>query len=220
MGLCPGVDLGVYHRPRDQPHRIINTPNRTLNAAMLTNPSTPSSHMSNTRVSNVRAITSPFGRFLVDCPSTNIDASFFCAQNSNEDASSNGRTSFFFENEIAWGFLSATCPTHVEQHTHTRTTHARRTSSFMACCTTSPACVPRTNIAVRASSTSFGSRASKALFERAFRGFLACESQTPSVTPNQKKNHSHRAQHGVPLRYALQIFAIALCTCLSQIEPK
>jgi hypothetical protein len=23
MGLCPGVDLGVYHRPRDQPHRIL-----------------------------------------------------------------------------------------------------------------------------------------------------------------------------------------------------
>lgn len=57
---------------------------------MLTNLSIPSSHMSNTLESNVRAITIPAGLFFVDWPITNMEASFFCAQNSSDDASSNG----------------------------------------------------------------------------------------------------------------------------------
>src|SRR6266851_1034441 len=63
--------------------------------------------MSKSFPSNMRAIVRPFGRFFVLCPSTNIDASFLCAQNSSDAASSNGRTTFFFENEIANGRLSA-----------------------------------------------------------------------------------------------------------------
>lgn len=41
--------------------------------------------------------------------------------------------------------------------------------------TFSPVCVPFTKMAVRASSTSFGSRASRARFERAFLGFLGAQ---------------------------------------------
>lgn len=48
----------------------------------------------------------------------------------------------------------------------------RRTRSFIAGPARSPTCVPLTKIHVRASSISFGSRASIARFERAFLGFL------------------------------------------------
>jgi hypothetical protein len=70
---------------------------------MLTNPSTPTSHISNTAPSNIRTNVIPFGRFFVLCATTNIDASFFAAQNSIDDGSSNGRIVFFLENEIACG---------------------------------------------------------------------------------------------------------------------
>ena len=63
--------------------------------------------MSSTFPSNVRTSVSPFGRFLVVCPTMNIDASFLLAQNSSDAGSSNGRTVFFFENEIACGRFSA-----------------------------------------------------------------------------------------------------------------
>jgi hypothetical protein len=46
------------------------------------------------------------------------------------------------------------------------------TSSFIAALTVSPVCVPLTKITVRGSSISFGSRASRARFDRAFLGFL------------------------------------------------
>lgn len=45
----------------------------------------------------------------------------------------------------------------------------------------SPVCVPLTKIAVRGSSTSFGSRASIARLERAFLGFLI-EKISPGIT--------------------------------------
>ena len=47
----------------------------------------------------------------------------------------------------------------------------------MTLTTFSPGCVPRTKIAVLGSSTSFGSRASRARLEREFRGFLSWNSQ-------------------------------------------
>lgn len=80
---------------------------RTLYSIMLTHFSTPTSHMSNTRLSYMRTNTKPSGRFFVLCPMTNKLASFFCAQNSSEDASSNGLTVFFLENDIAFGRLRA-----------------------------------------------------------------------------------------------------------------
>jgi len=40
-------------------------------------------------------------------PTMNMLASFFCAQNSSDDASSNGRTVFFLLNEIASGRFRA-----------------------------------------------------------------------------------------------------------------
>lgn len=50
--------------------------------------------------------------------------------------------------------------------------YSRRTNSCMTTFNLSPVCVPLTNITVRGSSTSFGSRASRARFDRAFLGFL------------------------------------------------
>lgn len=47
-----------------------------------------------------------------------------------------------------------------------------RTKSFITPFTTSPGCVPRTKMHLRASSTSLGSRASMARLDRALRGFL------------------------------------------------
>src|SRR5882672_8481920 len=79
----------------------------TLNLSILTNLSTPTSHISNTRPSKVLANTSPSGLFFVLCPRTNRLVSFFCAQNSSEEASSKGRTKFFLEKEIAFGCLRA-----------------------------------------------------------------------------------------------------------------
>lgn len=50
--------------------------------------------------------------------------------------------------------------------------HLELASSRITALRVSPVCVPFTNIAVRGSSTSFGARATKARFERAFLGFL------------------------------------------------
>ena len=63
--------------------------------------------MSKSLLSNMRAMVRPSGRFFVLCPSTKMDASFLCAQNSSDVASSNGCTTFFFENDIVCGRLSA-----------------------------------------------------------------------------------------------------------------
>src|SRR4051812_40183949 len=80
---------------------------RTVKTFMLTNESTPTSHMSRTRPSNILANTSPFGRFFVDWPITKKEASFFLAQNSRDERSSNGRMIFFLENDMALGRLRA-----------------------------------------------------------------------------------------------------------------
>jgi len=57
----------------------------TFSSFMLTKFSTPTSHMSNNRLSKVLAKTRLSGRFLELWPTTNIEASFFRAQNSNEE---------------------------------------------------------------------------------------------------------------------------------------
>lgn len=128
-----------------------------LNSFMLVQLSTPTSIMSSTRPSYILTNVRPFGLFLVVCPTTKSDASFLDAQNSREDievvAASNGWITFFFENEMAFGRF-------------------RAISSRITALRVSPVCVPFTNIAVRGSSTSFGARATKARFERAFLGFI------------------------------------------------
>lgn len=76
---------------------------------MLTNLSTPTSTMSSTFPLNIRANVRLSGRFLLLCPMTNIEASFLFAQNSKDETSSNGRTVFFLEKEMASGLFSAIC---------------------------------------------------------------------------------------------------------------
>lgn len=76
---------------------------------MLTNLSTPTSTMSSTFPLNIRVNVRLSGRFLLLCPMTNIEASFLLAQNSKDEASSNGRTVFFLEKEMASGLFSAIC---------------------------------------------------------------------------------------------------------------
>ena len=85
-----------------------------MNSFMLIHFSMPTSHISSSRLSYMRTKTIPSGRFFVLCPTTNRLASFFCAQNSNEEASSKGLTVFFLEKEIAFGRLSAICEDRVE----------------------------------------------------------------------------------------------------------
>jgi hypothetical protein len=58
---------------------------RTFNCFILTKFSTPTSHISNKRLSKVLAKMRLSGRFLEFWPTTNIEASFFRAQNSNEE---------------------------------------------------------------------------------------------------------------------------------------
>jgi hypothetical protein len=69
----------------------------------------------------------------------------------------------------------------------------RRTSSCMTALSLSPVCVPLTNITVRGSSTSFGSRAPRTRFDRAFFGFLG---ERRSVTlRTQDVCAVHSSQH-------------------------
>lgn len=126
---------------------------QTLNWSMPTYLSTPNSHISSTLPSNILTSTSPLGRFLVLCPYTKKPASFLPAQNSKDFASSNGRTVFFLENDLELGRL-------------------RDMRSCMTPFTTCPVWVPLTKIATLGSSSSLGSLASNARFDRAFFGFL------------------------------------------------
>jgi hypothetical protein len=81
----------------------------TLKSAIGIKFLTPTSHISNTFPSNVRTSVMPLGRFLVEVPTTKKVASFFEDQNSNEEipSGSNGWITFFLENEMACGRLSA-----------------------------------------------------------------------------------------------------------------
>lgn len=67
--------------------------------------------------------------------------------------------------------------------------------SFMTALTFSPVCVPLTKIAVLESSTSFGSRASMARFDRAFLGFLYQRSRLIVHYESERFSDLHCSQH-------------------------
>lgn len=71
----------------------------------------------------------------------------------------------------------------------------------------SPVCVPRTKMAVLAPSTSFGSRASSARFERAFLGFLYSQYPLAPSIQSQEKDSSHyivRSMSTVSIQYSIR----------------
>ena len=86
----------------------------------------------------------------------------------------------------------------LSKDTSWRETNRALTSSFMTPLSTCPVCVPRTNTTVRGSSTSFGSLASNARFDRAFLGFLGVRSTKKrhlTVSPQLSTQHSHDPEH-------------------------
>lgn len=109
--------------------------------------------MSRTLWLNIRAITIAWGLFLLWCPKTIKDASFFSEKNSRDDASSNGCMSFFLLNLIERGRL-------------------REFKSVRTSWTTALQDVPLSSSVVFGFSLSWGARCSSARFERALRGLL------------------------------------------------
>jgi len=101
---------------------------RTLISAMPTYLVTPTSSMSSTFPSYILTNVMPLGRFLVLWPMRNRPASFLPDQNSKEamevedveaaaedvEGPSNGRITFFLENEIASGLFKAICCEYVQ----------------------------------------------------------------------------------------------------------
>ena len=124
-------------------------------------------------LTQVRAL----GLFFEWAPTTKSEASFFCAQNCSDEASSNGLNWFGLLKLIASGFFSCactrswyTCKRQPALACYTRATE--RTKSDKAALTVLLAVDVRTNTAVLAPfSTGTGSRFLSARFERAFLGF-------------------------------------------------
>lgn len=149
---------------------------RTLYSDIDRTFSIPSSSMSMTSLSNVRAKMRLFGRFFECRPTRKSEASFFFDQKASEVLSSNGCMALLLLKEIASGFFSCIYTTQVRGVSRTQRIEPDRrsgllTNSESATLTASLVDCPLTKIAVFGFSLSFASFFMAARLLRAFFGF-------------------------------------------------